>query len=160
MAQHLYMLYLAHAFRRDRRVFRDRRHPLDMYNDVQMYKRYRFSRRGCMHIIDLLEPHLQPPTRRNHAIPASLQVFTALRYYASGSLLTSTGDHHGISIASASRILRRVTLALVNKRSRFIKFPRRPEDVQRSQRDFFAVAGFPNLVGAVDGTHVRLSAGK
>ena len=32
----------------DKRVFRDRSNPLDMYNDAEMQKRYRFSRRGVL----------------------------------------------------------------------------------------------------------------
>ena len=61
------------ALRRER-VFRDRKNPLDEFDDVQMFKKYRFTRFGCMHIIDLLEAGLQHPTRRNRALPASLQV--------------------------------------------------------------------------------------
>ena len=137
------------------RVFRDRNNPLDIFNDVKMLKRYRFTRRGCMHLIDLLAPDIQPSTNRSHAIPASLQVFTALRYYATGSYHTGTGDWHQISEASVSRIIRRVTRTLVAKRNEFIKFPC-GDAILKTQQDFFALNGFPQVVSAVDGTHVWL----
>lgn len=34
--------------------------------------------------------------------------------------------------------------------------PYYPEEVQQEQRDFLAVQGFPRVVGAIDGTHIRL----
>ncbi|XP_071846295.1 putative nuclease HARBI1 [Apostichopus japonicus] len=40
--------------------------------------------------------------------------------------------------------------------SRFIKCPTTPDGLQRNQRAFMAVRGFPHVVGAIDGTHVRV----
>ena len=37
----------------------------------------------------------------------------------------------------------------------FIKFPCSAEDVRQTQLDFFRLAGFPKVVAAVDGTHIR-----
>lgn len=97
---------------RRERVFRDRSHPLDMYCDAELQKRYRFSRQGCIFIIDLLEEELRHPTTRSQALPASLQVFLALAFFASGALLTTIATMHGVSIASSSRAIRQVTKAL------------------------------------------------
>ncbi|XP_071804951.1 putative nuclease HARBI1 [Asterias amurensis] len=121
-----------------------------------MYKKYRFTRFGCIHIIDMIEDRLQHPTRRNHALPASLQVFIALRFYATGCLFDCASEMHGCSIATCSRVLRRVTPELCRLRNDIVKFPTTPAAVQGTQRDFFAKAGFPQIVGAVDGTHVCL----
>ena len=41
-------------------------------------------------------------------------------------------------------------------RHTIIKFPVTAKQVRVAQRDFFAVAGFPQVVGAVDGTHVGI----
>ena len=45
-----------------------------------------------MMIIDLLDAELSHLTQQNHALPTSLQVFIALRCYASGSFQSVTGD--------------------------------------------------------------------
>lgn len=104
------------ALRRER-VFRDRTNPLDAYCDTELRKRYRFSRRGCVYLIHLLRIDLEHPTGRSRALPASLQIFLALAFFASGALLTTVGTMHGISIASTSRAIRRVTKALFRRRN-------------------------------------------
>ena len=71
MALQLILMENRRALRRER-VFRDRKNPLDEYDDVEMYKKYRFTRFGSLHIIDRVEAHLHHPTQRNHALP---QVF-------------------------------------------------------------------------------------
>eukprot|EP00057_Strongylocentrotus_purpuratus_P015455 XP_011669929.1 PREDICTED: putative nuclease HARBI1 [Strongylocentrotus purpuratus] len=147
------------ALRRER-VFRDRTNPLDAYCDTELRKRYRFSRRGCIYLIHLLRIDLEHPTGRSRALPASLQIFLALAFFASGALLTTVGTMHGISIASTSRAIRRVTKALFRRRNQFIKFPKSERDVLHIQEQFFAVAGFPKVVGVIDCTHVHLHGSK
>ena len=144
------------AIRRER-IFRDRTNPLDLWTDQQMHAKYRFSRLACLNIIDLLQDQLQHTTSRNHALPPSLQVFIALRFLGHGSLTDDAGaEPHGVSVPTACRAVRRVVRALCRLKSRFIKFPNTPEEVQHNQRSFMAVRGFPHVVGAIDGTHVRL----
>jgi hypothetical protein len=138
------------------RVFRDRQYPFEKYDDTDMYERYRFTRRGVSRLMDMLVPQLEHPTRRSHAIDARVQVFTALKFYATGTVHNNHADHHGISKASASRIVRKVTNCLMQMKNEVIHFPTTPQEVATAQGDFFAVAGFPRVVSAVDCTHVLL----
>ncbi|XP_038047967.1 putative nuclease HARBI1 [Patiria miniata] len=85
-----------------------------------------------------------------------MQLLTALRFFATGSFYTMHGDLHDMSAPSVSRIIHRVCRAINREANRVIKFPVRQHDVNRAQRDFFAIAGFPEVVGAVDGSHIRL----
>ena len=48
-------------------------------------------------IIYILSPSLEPNTNRSHSIPTDLQVFIALRFYATGCFYSSTAAHHGIT---------------------------------------------------------------
>ena len=64
---------LAQGLRRER-IFRDRSNPLDKYNDDEMYERYRFTRRGILHVLDRLAPQLDRQTSRSHAIDGRVQV--------------------------------------------------------------------------------------
>ena len=80
---------------RKQRVFHDRSHPFDLYNDTEMFKKYRFTRDWVRSIIANLEAALQPKTQRNKAVPPSLQVFIALRFFATGSVLDNYSlDNH------------------------------------------------------------------
>ena len=90
MAAQLLYVCNARALQRER-VFRDRLNPLDTYSDRRMHKYYRFTRRGIMQVIDILQPHLQNQTQRSHAIDPRVQIFVALRYYATGDFYSSTG---------------------------------------------------------------------
>lgn len=137
-------------------MFRDRTNPLDKYDDTDMYVKYRFTRLGVIHLIDLLAPSLEHPTKRNHAIPGSLQVFIGLRYFATGCLNDVAGELHGVSIATAFRIAARVAKQICRRRQRFIKFPTTQTEVSKKQREFFAIDGFPQVIGCIDCTHVGL----
>ena len=85
-----------------------------------------------------------------------MQLLVALRFFATGSFYSIHGDLHDVSIPSVSRIVRRVCGAINILANRVIKFPVQQQDVMRTQREFFAIAGFPKIVGAVDGSHIRL----
>ncbi len=146
----------ARALRRER-VFRERGNPLEEFDDNRMYMDYRFTRIGIIRLIDILSPYLDHDTKRSHALPASTQIFVALRFYASGLLRDAKDSHiHPVSKATASRVVRRVSLTLCHLKNEYIKFPATATERQKTQRDFFAIAGFPGVVGAVDGTLVGL----
>ena len=97
------------AIRRER-VFRDRSNPLDLYDDVDMFKKYRFNRAGVIFLITKLQNNREYATKRNKALPASLQLFVALRFFATGSVLDSAATFHGCSNATVSRVVRRVVV--------------------------------------------------
>ena len=77
-----------------------------------MQKRYRFSRRGVLNLIGLLNWDVENKTLRSHAIPPELKVFVALNYFAIGSVLASIATMHRVSNATTSRIIREVTVAI------------------------------------------------
>ncbi|XP_071496784.1 putative nuclease HARBI1 [Diadema antillarum] len=121
-----------------------------------MCKLYRSTRNACMNIIDSLAGQLQQETQRNKSLPLSLQVFVALRYYATGAVTDDTSCIHGVHLSTASRTIRKVTLALCEMKDEVIKFPETMAEVRAAQIGFYKLAGFPNVVGAIDCTHVEL----
>ena len=100
--------------RRRERIFRDRSQPLEL-GDGDIFRKYRFTRDGCMHVINLIRPLLQHDTQQNQALPPELQVFIALNFYATGAVLDSTATIHGITRSTAmtaSRVIHRVSVTL------------------------------------------------
>jgi len=61
---------------------------------------------------------------------------------------------------TVSRVVKSTIEALCSKRDRFIKWPQSDAQRNKIKADFFRVGarGFPNVIGAVDGTHVRIQA--
>lgn len=140
------------AIRRER-IFRDRVHPLDLYDDIQLYQRYRFDRQTLLELIDLVRDDLQSGTYRNQALPPELKILAALRFYASGSFQQVTGDTVHISQPSMSRIITEVTNSLTRYLQDVIQFPK-PNDAARLSAEFYDVAQFPAVIGVIDGTHI------
>ncbi|XP_064646164.1 putative nuclease HARBI1 [Lineus longissimus] len=140
------------AMRRER-IFRDRVHPLEIYNDLQLYQRYRLDRQTILDLVDAVRNYIEPQTDRNHALPADLKVLATLRFYASGSFQEVTGDTVHISQPSMSRIITQVTDALIHLLHNIIKFPAL-QDIPRISAAFYEIANFPGIIGLIDGTHV------
>ena len=87
-----------------------------MYDNSEMFKKYRFTREGVQHIIQIMEGGLEHATKRSHTLPAHLQVYVVLGFFATGSVLDSSATIHGCSIATMSRVVRRVTQLLCKKK--------------------------------------------
>ena len=138
------------------RIFRDRLNPLDCYNDTEFQERFRLDRPSFYFLLNEVEEDLEHETKRSCAIPSSLQLCIALRYFASGSFFSLTADIHGVSKASVSRIIHKVANVISRKRSMRIQFPSNVHE-QLNVKIKFAQMGFPNTLGIVDGTHVRIA---
>lgn len=66
------------------------------------------------------------------------------------------GDLHAVSQASVSRIIADVSSALSRRAHHYIKFPTTNDDLRQVMRDFHAIAGFPNVIGCIDGTQIPI----
>ncbi len=139
----------------DKRLCPSRPVPLDDLTETEFFHRYRFSKDSFRRIVDIFRMDLEHPTKRSNAISAELQLCVALRFYATGSFLEVIGDTVCTSKASVSRIVDRVTSVICARLSDFVKFP---NNVLPLQSGFHNIARMPGIVGAVDGTHVRIVA--
>lgn len=102
------------------RVFRDRRNPFEIYDDQELYERFRFDRRAIFTIVDLVREEMARKTRRSCAVSVELQVLVALKFLASGTFLISCGDIIHVHVSTASRIVRAFVLAILKHLHRFI----------------------------------------
>ena len=66
------------------------------------------------------------------------------------------GEVHGISQQSMTAIIREVSTALAKRMKEFISFPTDPEELQKTKTEFFQIAGFPQCVGAIDCTQIKI----
>ena len=82
----------------------------------------------------------------------------ALRFYASARFQAVCADLYGISKASVSRIVYAATSSLVALSPVYIKFPSTDRDINNTILDFAHICNFPNVIGAIDGTHILIQA--
>ncbi|KAB0804481.1 hypothetical protein PPYR_01451 [Photinus pyralis] len=146
------------ACRRQEVIIRDMQNPLERYTNTELLQRFRFSRQTIeMVLLPLIYPNGNAPDdMRGLPILPIIKLCTALRFYAVGSLQRPCGDLHSISQSSACRIIREVSEIIARNLGQYIKFPDNPHDMTRNREMFYAMAGFPGVVGCVDGTHIEI----
>lgn len=143
-----------------RRNIKTRNSPLRLRNmtEDEVMQSTRFTSSAVREIIGMVGENLERSTSRSNAVPVDTQVLAALQFFASGSFQWMIGRSCGLSQASVSLCIDAVTKELVKIAPQFIKFPTDPAELRDSKVKFHAVAGFPNVVGAIDCTHVAIRA--
>lgn len=139
------------------KVYGEHVDPFELYSDTQFRKRYRLKKETARFVITLVEDRLQPiHGNRGRPVPASVQVLATIRYLGKGAYEEDVGDIHSFHQSTLSRIVRRVVTAIATHRDRFIYMPQTAEDVRKTKQDFFNIANCPSIIGAIDGTHVKI----
>ncbi|ENN82712.1 hypothetical protein YQE_00919, partial [Dendroctonus ponderosae] len=109
-----------------------------------------------MVLLPLIEGLLEFPIETNQCISPISQLLTALRFYATGSHLDSIADYMGMHSTTAVRIIPKVSRAIASLYTRFIKLPVTEQESSRAMRNFYDIARFPHVIGAIDCTHVKI----
>ncbi|KAB0805232.1 hypothetical protein PPYR_02202 [Photinus pyralis] len=76
--------------------------------------RFRLSKAVASHLLNYIREAIESPSNRGGAINGETKLLLTLRFYATGNILQSVGDFVGISVASASRIVKTVTHAIAS----------------------------------------------
>ena len=147
--------HLARRGLRRERVFRDADHPFDVYDDVDLFDRYRFRRHDIMDLVDLVDDNIEISNRKG-SLTTTLQVLVALRFFACGSFQLVVGDLFGVSKSTVSRTIHRVAAAFAQLMPRYVHFHQQRE-TGAMKTAFHAIANFPNVIGCVDCTHVKIA---
>jgi hypothetical protein len=84
------------------------------------------------------------------------QFLLCLRFYATGCTQLSAADFSGVSESTANRVVHRVTAAIASMYRDYIFMPRNQAEISSTSRGFYTIARFPRVIGAVDGTHIKI----
>ena len=68
------------------------------------------------------------------------------------------GDSFGAHRSAVSRIIARVTSAICRYRNNYIQFPATQNEISAMKQEFYDIAQFPSVIGAVDGTLIFIRA--
>ncbi|KAJ1107201.1 hypothetical protein NDU88_004594 [Pleurodeles waltl] len=137
------------------------RHPLvyrPLVNLSTMEERhilvtYRLDHATIQELCAQLEPDLMSAIRHPTGIPPLVQVLSVLHFLASGSSQTTVAIASEMSQPMFSNVLSRVLSALLKHMRSYIVFPQM-EDLPTLKGDLYALGHIPNIIGAIDVTHV------
>ncbi|KAL6265691.1 hypothetical protein P5V15_003038 [Pogonomyrmex californicus] len=112
-------------------------------------------------VLQLIGPGLRAintlPGRK--PISAEKQLLIAIWFMSTPDSYRSVSTKFGIGKATAFRALRRVTYALHCIAPQFIQWPK-DAVATKIIREFEQVCDFPNVIGIIDGTHIKIRAPK
>ncbi|VDL73941.1 unnamed protein product [Nippostrongylus brasiliensis] len=139
------------------RRFRHRLSPLDVQDDATFRHRFRLSRHCFRYVLGLIGDDLNPQTARSRSLTNSQKLGIFLETIGSSNLQRTTGVALGCSQSTVSRVIRDVSEVFWRRRNEFILWPTEEEQTAMSER-FFDICRIPKVVGAIDGTHVKIIA--
>ncbi|KAJ1117144.1 hypothetical protein NDU88_005344 [Pleurodeles waltl] len=116
---------------------------------------YRLDRTTIQELCAQLEADLMSPIRQPTGILPLVQVLSVLHFFASGSFQSTVAISSGMSQSMFSKVLSRVLSALMKYMRSCIVFSE-VGDLATVKGDFYALGHIPNIIGAIDGTHVAL----
>ncbi|XP_018314287.1 putative nuclease HARBI1 isoform X3 [Mycetomoellerius zeteki] len=142
--------------RRKRYTVRPRPDLFNEYDNIEFVRRFRLHKRTVQMILNLIEETIRSRTDRNHAVSPLHQLLLTLRFYATGTFQDTIADFGGIHKSTMCRIIKKVTTAIASLRPQYINFPNTNQSLRQTKEKFYNIACFPRVVGAIDGTHIKI----
>ncbi|RVE41446.1 hypothetical protein evm_013903 [Chilo suppressalis] len=133
-----------------------RRNYYEEYDEESFKTRFRLSKSSALDVLQLIEHQLEFPNDKNNSLSPINQLLLTLRFYATGCHQLTIGDFCGVSRTTANRVIHRVTAAIATLGHNYIKFPQTEADIRKTQIDFYNIAKFPKVMGALDCTHTKI----
>ncbi|XP_057681223.1 putative nuclease HARBI1 [Corythoichthys intestinalis] len=121
-----------------------------------LIERYHFSSNSILYLHSLLRPYISNLTHRGGALTSMQILCIGLRFFAHGSFLYNIGGAENIGKSTVCRAVRKVTLALKRVLPVMVVFPGH-KPVEVIKEEFQRIAGFPNVIGCVDATHIPIT---
>ncbi|XP_016959612.3 putative nuclease HARBI1 [Drosophila biarmipes] len=134
------------------RVYKTRPNFFEDMEDDEFVSKFRVSKATCSLLLKKIGKKMEHLTSRNYALSPDEKLLLALRFYACRNFLEAVGDEHKLSTSSACRAVKEVSLNIAALSREYIKFGD-PEEVVE---DFERISKFPNVMGAVGCTHIRI----
>lgn len=163
------------VFIRRPKVYKERRNYFDILDDVEFFNRFRLTKQTVENILQQINHSIRLPTNRyvqylciyifyiyinknfrGGCISPMHQLLLTLRFYALGDMQIAVADFIGISKTSACRIISKVSRAIASLNPQYIKMPTTREEMERTAQEFYNIASFPRVIGAIDCTLIKI----
>ena len=119
---------------------------------------FRMSKESFEKLCDDLRPFIaRKLTRMRIPVSVETQVAATLCYLSDGGRMRKTANAFGLASCTISRIVKRVTTAISTELAGiYMPLPQTENEVRESAANFYKQHGFPQCIGAVDGTHIPI----
>lgn len=98
----------------------------------------------------------EPVTHRNHSVFNLEQVLFTIHFYSSGAFQITVADCIRVHKSTTCKIIKKISAAIARLRPQYIKMPSTEEQRVEVKSGLYCIAGFPNVVGALDCTHIKI----
>ncbi|XP_031557719.1 protein ANTAGONIST OF LIKE HETEROCHROMATIN PROTEIN 1-like [Actinia tenebrosa] len=120
---------------------------------------FRVNRNTFDFICGIVGPYMsKQDTILRQAIPVEKRVAIALWRLATGNSYRTVALSFGIGRCTAMNIKDEFCSALMRRVNEFIKFPKTEDETRRCIQGFQNISTFPQVVGALDGSHIPITA--
>uniref|UniRef100_A0A8C5LP40 Putative nuclease HARBI1 n=1 Tax=Leptobrachium leishanense TaxID=445787 RepID=A0A8C5LP40_9ANUR len=131
---------------------------IDGMSDSTCRKRYRLNRDQLFSLYEILKDELEPKELMHIELPGMTKMLSCLQYLASGSFQNTAADLGGIDQSTFSNLLNCFLIVLRGKYQDYIGFPSTSKGWRDIKLGFFKLGGIPNVLGAIDCTHMEIKA--
>ena len=125
---------------------------LEYFDEHKFEQRFRLTKENTRLLDNLLSPYMEEK-QKSWSLFRIDKIMITLRYYDCGSIQRIIGDFHHLDQSTISRAINSVTNAICMLRDSYIK---RYDDTATTKASFYEISGFPNVIGCIDGTHIKL----
>ena len=131
---------------------------LTKWKDEEVIAEFRMSKQEIKYVCSLVKDDMAPLGSRSSDITLEEKVLICLKTLGSGSFQNCSKDFVQVSQPRVSKMLTSFSDSMIKLAPKFILIPPTRADIFETKHNFYQVAGFPGVIGCIDGSHIPIVA--
>ena len=126
--------------------------------EEEIIKEFRLKKSEIGYICSLLQDSMSSLGFRSTDLSLEQKVRICLKTLGSGSFQNCSKNFINVSQPTVSQVFSDFTDNMVRMAPNFIYMPSNSNKILRTKKEFYKVAGFPGVIGCIDGSHIVIIA--